>query len=128
MPTFKSQAELLQEGDRLFAGLTANTTDLGHLAGSRLKLESTLTQIRELLQRQGAFAASKQEASRQLRELLENGSKLITFLRKGIQEHYGNRSEKLVEFGIQPFRGRVRRPAEPETPTVTPPAPTAAVE
>lgn len=33
---------------------------------------------------------------------------LNTFLNAGIREHYGNRSEKLVEFGLQPFRSQPR--------------------
>ena len=48
-------------------------------------------------------------------KLLEEGLKLATFLRVGVRQHYGNRSEKLVEFGFQPFRSR-RVPPPPEPP------------
>jgi hypothetical protein len=122
MPTFKNQAELLKEGDSLFAALSANSADLGHLNGSREKLESLLEQMREALTQQSALTASKQETSKQLDQLFRNGAKLITFLRKGVAEHYGSENEKVVEFGLQPFRGR-RRSLTP-----VPPPPPPAVE
>ena len=115
MPTFKNQAELLKEGDSLFTALSANQADLNHLSGSRDKLESLLLQMREALTEQSALTASKQEVSKQVEQLFRNGAKLITFLRKGVIEHYGSESEKMVEFGLKPFRGR-RRPTAPETP------------
>ena len=50
---------------------------------------------------------------------------LATVLRVAIKEHYGPDSEKLVEFGIQPFRGVTRKPRTPptsEAPAATLPA------
>lgn len=41
---------------------------------------------------------------------------MATVLRVAIKEHYGPDSEKLVEFGIQPFRGVTRKPKTPPTP------------
>jgi hypothetical protein len=115
MPTFKNQAELLKEGDSLFTALSANQADLNHLNGSREKLEGMLEQMREALAQQSALTASKQEVSKQVEQLFRNGAKLITFLRKGVAEHYGSENEKVVEFGLQPFRGR-RRLVAPVTP------------
>jgi len=42
-------------------------------------------------------------------------------IEKLLEEHYGLRSEKLAQFGLQPFRGLVRKakptsPEPPETP------------
>jgi hypothetical protein len=42
-------------------------------------------------------------------------------LRQGVKQHYGIRSEKLAEFGLQPFRGRKTK-TEPEPKPETPPA------
>jgi hypothetical protein len=44
------------------------------------------------------------------------GSKLATVLRFLIKQHYGNRSDKLVELGIQPLRRRARKAAPAATP------------
>jgi hypothetical protein len=51
---------------------------------------------------------AKQEVSRRLAELMQEGNKLVTFLDAGVKQQYGNRAEKLVEFGLQPFRSRPR--------------------
>jgi hypothetical protein len=64
--------------------------------------------------------------TRQLQEALVEGQRLATVLRLAIKEHYGIRSEKLAEFGLQPVRGRPRKakPAAPEPPAPAPqPAP-----
>ena len=39
---------------------------------------------------------------------------MATGVRRLVTENYGLRSEKLAEFGIQPFRGRKSRNAVPE--------------
>ncbi|HEX9940853.1 MAG TPA: hypothetical protein VGG03_02455 [Thermoanaerobaculia bacterium] len=81
------------------------------------------------------MTASKQEASKRLRALLVEGQRIASGLRKFLKEHYGLRSEKLAEFGLQPFRGRPRKssaenpePAEGPNPDPQAPTPAAAVE
>jgi hypothetical protein len=73
------------------------------------KLTSLLENMGELLIQQGALQAGKQQVTSELNLSLDDGLRLLTFLRKGVREQYGPRSEKLVEFGLQPFRGRPRR-------------------
>ena len=52
-----------------------------------------------------------------MKVLLTQGNQLTDVLKTIIKQHYyGNGSDKLVEFGIQPFRARPK-------PTVVPPAP-----
>ncbi|HEX3552584.1 MAG TPA: hypothetical protein VIA62_05095 [Thermoanaerobaculia bacterium] len=41
-----------------------------------------------------------------------------------MKAHYGIRSEKLVEFGVQPFRGRKVKPVEATPATSQPPVST----
>ena len=72
-----------------------------------------VTQIREYSAEQAALTASKQEATKRVQYLLVQGRKLSTVLRAIIREHYGNRSEKLAEFGMQPLRTRPRNPENP---------------
>jgi hypothetical protein len=89
-----------------------------------LKLESVLTRLGGSLIQQAVLTASKQETSKQLRNLFAEGQRLATVLRKAVAVHYGPRAEKLAEFKIPPFRGRTRKvkPEEPETPELpTPP-------
>ncbi len=106
--------------ERLLVALAANIQDLPHLEAHRTLLVAMLGQLREISAQQAALAASKQEATQRLQALLGEGRKLATFLRAGIRQHYGNRSEKLVEFDLQPFRARVRKAAEGTKPVPPP--------
>jgi hypothetical protein len=124
------QSDYLTEWEQLIATLTAAAAELPHLESSRIKLQGFLEAARSLVQEQSLHDANKQAASQELETTFVNGKKLATFLRGGIREHFGNRSPRLVEFGIQPFRrgnGNViepptppqpEEPEEPETPPV----------
>jgi hypothetical protein len=74
-------------------------------------LNALVGQAGDVFQHQAALAASKQEASQKLLSLLTDSLRLATVLRFELKQFYGPDSEKLVEFGIQPFRGRKRRNA-----------------
>ncbi len=115
-----THADVFTEAERMFGALEANVTDLDHLQGSREKLGSQLDLAREVFRQQSAHTAGKQEASRQLKQIMSDLGKLVSFLRHGVKEHYGTRSEKLVDFGLTPFRSQPRRA---ETPAPAPPAP-----
>jgi hypothetical protein len=93
----------------LLTALAANGEDLTHLETSRAKLERMLDQAHEAATRQATAAAVKQEATKRLQTLMTDSTRLGNALRVMIKEHYGVRSEKLAEFGIQPFRGRPRK-------------------
>jgi hypothetical protein len=115
--------------ERLLISLETNSQDLPHLEAHRLLLAGMVTQVRQISAQQAALAASKQDATQRLQALLVEGRKLATFLRAGIRQQYGNRSEKLVEFDLQPFRARTRpAPADtkpvPTNPTAPPATPT----
>jgi hypothetical protein len=103
---------------RLSTMLSANTPELGHLETQRLRLEGLLARAMEITMQQGIFKAGKQETSKQLQGVMAEGQRLATVLRQSVKEHYGPTSEKLHEFGVQPFRGRKAKaaPEEPEGP------------
>ena len=109
--------------ERLLVPLEANKQDLPHLETHRALLAGMVAQARGISAQQAAMAASKQEATKRLQALLVEGRKLATFLRTGVRQQYGNRSEKLVEFDLQPLRARTRNETEGARPTpATPPA------
>ena len=103
------QSDVIKQWQTLVSALADNIGDLEHLSTRFVKLQDILAESIQVLQEQAAARASKQTASRRLEGLLSDGQKVATFLGAGIREHYGNRSEKLAEFHLQPFRGR--RPA-----------------
>jgi hypothetical protein len=87
----------------------------------RSQLAAMAAQAVDLKKQQAAQRAAKQAASQQLQEMLTEGVRLANLLRQAVKQHYGIRSEKLAEFGLQPFRGR--KPVDaptPATPGVTP--------
>ncbi len=100
-----------------------NAADLPHLEAPRVKLGSQLARAQEINKQQSTLTASKQEASKQLRLVLTEGQRLANAMRAMIKEHYGIRSEKLAEFGLQPFRGRTRKAKTPQTPGTPTPTP-----
>jgi hypothetical protein len=116
-------AGVLGELVRLNASLAANAAELPHLEGTLGRLDKLVTEAAQSAQRQAALIASKQEESKRQATLLIEASRVASAVRKLLMEHYGLRAEKLAEFGLQPFRGRRRRQAEPETPEAPIPAP-----
>jgi UDP-N-acetylmuramyl tripeptide synthase len=106
----------LGELQRFTAALTANKAELSHLEGTITRLESLLSQAQQAAAQQKALTASKQETSKQLKVALVEGKRLMTGLATLLKEFYGLRSEKIAEFGLQPFRGRKLRKETPETP------------
>lgn len=115
-------SDFVTEWEKLLATLATNSADVPHLETSRAKLQGFLDEVRSLAMQQDLHAANKQLASQQLRAALASGKKLATFLRTGLKEHYGNRNEKLVEFGVPPFRRRKKDATPPPTaPEVKPP-------
>ena len=94
--------------------MLANIAELPHLEAPLAKLQAFLEQVRTLAIQHDFYTANKLQVSKQLGTLLSSGRKLATFLRSGLREHYGNRSDKLLEFGMPPFRRRApKAPAEP---------------
>lgn len=114
-------AETRDDWRQLIPPLVANALDIPHLDTPRTQLELIITQTGDLLSQQADLAASKQEISRRLQTLVSDGRQLAAFLRAGVRQRYGNRSEKLAAFHLKPFRGRKAvRPAEPTEARKTP--------
>ncbi|HSS49597.1 MAG TPA: hypothetical protein VLX28_11695 [Thermoanaerobaculia bacterium] len=125
----RTHSGVLGELRRFSSALEANAVDLAHLDGVRLRLAKIVGDAQGIAQQQAELRASKQEASRKLKATLVEGQRLASGLRSFLQENYGTRSEKLAEFGLQPFRGRKARtpktPQPPEAATAPLPAPAA---
>jgi hypothetical protein len=123
MPREPKYGATLNGWERLLTSMEANTEDFKTLETYRAKLKSMLDSAREVSAHQAAMDATKQEATKNLRALLVEGRKLATFLRSGVKQRYGDRSEKLVEFGLAPARPRAKATAEQKPPATPPPTP-----
>jgi hypothetical protein len=113
--------------------LAANSGDLPQLELTRVRLDAMTTEMKDLTAQQASQAAGKQDTSKRIAGLIREARKLLTCVDTVIKEHYGNQSEKLVEFGVKPFRSapRVRlvgpdgqsvkkKPIQPEPPAQAP--------
>lgn len=121
-PRRKRYADHSKEWDDLTASLAANAAEVPHLEAQRVNLEKLLAEFRDLTLQQAALQASKQKISLRLQTVVDEGMKLATALRVNLKQHYGRRSEDLVKFGLQPFRGIARKasPIKPEPPAEPP--------
>ena len=108
----RNNGEFKEDWRRLIPPLVANAADIPHLEAPRIELEAIDTEVDGLLAQLAALTAQKQEISRRLQVRTTEGRRLATFLRTGIKQRYGIRSEKLAEFNLRPFRGRKK--VEPE--------------
>jgi len=112
---------ILGDWQRSLNTFAANAADLAHLEMSRAKLEGIFQDAQEVATQQAALTASRQELSQQMKKLVLDGQRVMSVLRVSLKDHYGPRSEKLAEFGLQPFRGRKpKSKPEPEPGTETP--------
>lgn len=115
MAESNSYASVVTGWGQQLTAVDRNATDLLQAEIPREKLQEILTEIRDLSAEQSALTARKQEVSKRIQILLAQGRKLSTVLRVLVREQYGNRSEKLAEFNLRPFRGRPRK-TEPSLP------------
>lgn len=112
---------ILGDLQNLAVSMEANKEQLPQMEPFRLKLTGIVTQTLEVGKQQAALKASKQESSKQFRKLLLDGQRVADVIRTAVRDHFGPREEKIVEFGLKPFRGRKAKTApETPTPTITP--------
>jgi hypothetical protein len=118
-----TQGETIQDLQNLAATMAVYIKEVPHLEAPRGQLEGLLSQMGPLITQQADLAAQRQEVSKKLRDLLTEARRLGSFLRVGLKQHYGPRSEKLTTFKLQPFRGRKTvKPEETENPPVPAPS------
>jgi len=114
MATEKTYVGKMGELQRINTAMAANSADLLDLEGTRTKLLGLQVQAQDVFKKQSELRAAKQEVSQQLKTVFAESDRLANVVRKALKAHYGIRSEKLVEFGMQPFRGRKVKAETPE--------------
>lgn len=84
-----------------------------YLQQAHAKLQGFLDEVHRLQAEQADHQARKQEATRRINEILEEGRRLASSIRRVLKVEMGIENEALARFGIQPFRGRkfAKRPA-----------------
>jgi hypothetical protein len=120
MPNETTYSGILGDVQRFHASMETTVSQVPHLEAGRLRLGGALSLAQDLAKQQAAMTASKQDLSKQLQSAIADVRLLATMLRKGVRQHFGAKSEKLAEFGLQPFRGRKATPKPTPPPEPTP--------
>jgi hypothetical protein len=95
---------------KLGAAFRANPAALVGVEPLLQELETVAEEIRELGIQQDAQTAAVQQTSKEIKARENRGSLVATRLRNAAKAFYGTRTEKVIEFGIRPFRKLVRPP------------------
>ena len=101
----RNHADTIEFWRRLLASTDEDPKEHPELKPARTKLAKVYKRVVELRTEQARLTAAKQAATREMQTLLEEGSKTANVVRVGMRLRHGNRSPKLIEHGIQPFRG-----------------------
>jgi hypothetical protein len=88
--------------------VTSNAAKVPELEVNLARLRERSQRARVLFAQQAALAAARQEVTKELKQVIGEGNALVKFLREGVRAYLGKSSEKLIEFGVQPFRGLSR--------------------
>ena len=109
----RSYAEFATDWERLLEAIDANEADLTFLVDLRSQLATALEGLKASIGQQGDVLTQYRQATRNVESSLGQGKDLSLRLRNGLRMKYGTRAEKLLQFGLQPFRpqdrARVRR-------------------
>jgi hypothetical protein len=103
-----SNPERIARWKVMTAGLKPQLGDLPLLAPLHAELESAILQSEELDARHEALKAETREVNRLRDELAKKGDDLRSRMAATLQTIHGFKSEKLIEFGVQPRRTRGR--------------------
>lgn len=98
-----TQGDFLNACDKLLAAAAANAGQPA-VEELRLQLEKDTSGAREAQARRNLHRAQAQQASRDLDGHLDSGREVYSRLRHLLIGLFGADAEKLVEFGLQPFR------------------------
>ncbi|MFY9821055.1 MAG: hypothetical protein WAM82_06720 [Thermoanaerobaculia bacterium] len=92
------------------ADLVTPEITAGHplLEKTHAELRGFVDEINQLQVQRDFYEARKQEATQRIQEILPEGRRTATLLRRALKQHLGPDNEKLAAFGIKPFRGRKR--------------------
>jgi hypothetical protein len=119
-PANSSHADINLDAEKLLAAVEANPSLLSNLDDVVLPLRETLAELKVLTTRQETLKADKQKVTQDLKAARARIRDQTIQVRAAIKGKLGPRTEKLVEFKMQPLRKRPRtrkpEPSVPETP------------
>ena len=106
----KSRSDIVITWDKLAAAFRANPPAAIGVESVLQEFETLLTEVHSLVVLQDVQTAAVQQTSKDLEARVKRGTLLASRLRSAAKAFYGDRTEKIVEFGMRPFRRPVRTP------------------
>ena len=106
----RSRGDIVLEWEKLVAGLRANPQVLVAIEPLLQDFETLLAEIRTLVVQQSAQTATVQQTSKDIEDRVKRGRLVAARLRSAAKAVFGDRTEKVIEFGMRPFRKSVRAP------------------
>ncbi|HEV7668253.1 MAG TPA: hypothetical protein VGS22_06995 [Thermoanaerobaculia bacterium] len=114
--TPNSFADILRDWELLLEAANDNESVQTGAQPQREALAAAMAQVRALKARQDSCTASRQQATQDLREMVNQGRELARRLRGVAKAILGTKNERLVQFRVSPIRSRTRRlDRSPET-------------
>jgi hypothetical protein len=124
MARLRQYLSCLNLWEEVAAAVEEHAAELPHMEMVRPELLSLLEQAQSLVVEMNEHTSGKQEAKQFLLRVLRTGKALVDVMQTAARQRFGNDSEKLVKFRVQPLRGRPRKQPpvapNPEAPTPTP--------
>jgi hypothetical protein len=106
----KSRSDIVIAWDKLAAAFRANPPAGVAVEPVLQEFETLLAEIHSLGVLQDVQTAAVQQTSKDIEARVKRGILLAARLRSAAKAFYGDRTEKIIEFGMRPFRKPVRAP------------------
>lgn len=106
----RSRAHIVLDWEKLGAAFRANPAALVGVEPVLQEFDTVLGEIRVLGIQQDAQTAAVQQIAKDIEVRVKRGTLLAGRLRSAAKAFYGDRTEKVIEFGMRPFRKSVRAP------------------
>lgn len=122
MPS-RSRNDIVVTWEKMAAAFRANPPAVIGVEPVLQEFETLLAELRSLGIQQDVQTATVQQTSKDIDARVKRGVLLAARLRGAVKAFYGDRTEKIIEFGMRPFRKPVRNPkvvfvqSEPQTAT-----------
>jgi hypothetical protein len=104
-----SQEGMLSDWEQLLGAVGANREDLPHVETVRARLAAHVEDLRLLHSDRDRLRTETRRMTEEILQGLAKGQDLAARLRAYARSTYGIHSDKLLEFGIKPIRGKKRQ-------------------
>ena len=118
-----STADVLDDWLSLLRAVAEDAAVLPNVEPHRLALEQVYNETLAAKTRRDLHAASKQQATQEMRTLKLRGRDAAIALRGAVKADMGPRNERLVHYSVAPLRRRQPKKPVEETPTPEPQGP-----